>query len=475
MSFIPTTTYVVDRNFNDFGSRISRIGFAGKVEVTILDNLYKASQLLQGRILSGPNIPGGFRLYISRGDLRELVAAYSSLTPYKLSPDLEPLVQTLQSLLQRVSTDVEIGLDNRVILQLINVNNVIALGLSSIWEGVIGLRMISNSGFNKDVTIDGKQQILDANLARIRESEMQFLQPIFEKAGQLAGIRAPRQVEMRDMISDLLFSRRESYATLNELFYTTRKQRNTIREFRTDILFCPVSRYRELESGKNIQPLIHITKPTTDADSSIKIEPNGFDEVEFTMTNIGLDPISLSIAGSIDSGAYTLLPSQTIRASGTSFTLQKADYSNLKYQIWADIRDFQLSGDSIVSLALGGKLKDNDDLSHLFYQIIAPVMPYLPAFVKRIKTSEILNTLFSTMAPFVVNVLKTLQPGHLYSGWFLTDNNSSGDRMFYIYMLTIMLPEMLLDPTFTFSKPAGTPPYIQEYSQFAENLRKLYN
>lgn len=462
--------YTIERAFNDFGPHTTNIGYVGKTEVTILDNLYKASQLLHGRILVSASIPGGYKVYVEKIQLKDIILAYQSLVPYKLSNDLDPLIQSLRLIYQTGNTDVELGLDNRIIMQLITVNNAISTNLKCIWEGVVSLRLLSYSGFNKDVTIDGRQQTLDTMIGKFSDGELHLLREDINRAGQLSGIKAPRQAEMRDMISDLIFSRKDSYVTLHQLFHTTNVQRAVLRKFRTDILFCPSDRYRELDAGLNVNTLVTITK----TGENLSMKPRGFKDGEFQLRNKGLTSIVINVAGSIGSGKYTLLPLQMIQVFGTSVTLKENEATSLDVTVWSDVREYSDSHGSIVSLAVSGKLRDDENLSHIFFQIIKPIMPYFSSFVRKIQTSESLRITISKMPSWVQAIFSNLRPGHIYSGWLLGDAGSSNDRILYIYMLTMMIPEFLLDPTFTFSDVSGTPPYIHEYGIYTQNLRRLY-
>lgn len=463
--------YQIEKAYNDFGTRISNVGLVGKTEVTILDNLYRVAQLLHGRILTSSTILGGFRVYITRQQLVDLISAYTSILPYQLSPELDPLIASLRALLTPNTIDVEVGIDSRIILQAISVHNVISIKLKEIWEGVVGLRFISASGSNKDVTIDGKQQILDQMIAKFTDGELKTLSSSFERAGQLAGIKSVRQVEMRDMIADLLFSRKDSYVTLHQLFHTMKKQRHVLREFRTDILFCPVDRYRELDSGFNLRVLVKVDKQ----DDKIILKPKGFDYAEFVIRNTGLDNIDILIAGSIGSGAQTILPLQSVHLSGTSISFAAAAITTLDIVLWSDIRSYIGSGPSIVSLATDGKLKSSEDMTNVFFQVIRPILQYLPSFTTRIHHSEILKTVISKFPAAIVTLFDNLQPGSIYGGWLLEDVGAKMERIAYIYMLVFMLPEFLLDATFTFSDTNGTPPYVHEYAQYMQGLKTLFD
>ncbi|RVD90501.1 hypothetical protein TUBRATIS_31610 [Tubulinosema ratisbonensis] len=153
MTYFNNSSYLIDKNFNDLGPHSSIIAPVGKTEVTILDNIYNITKLIHGRILSSTNISGGYRVYVPRNQLKELIFAYQSISNYKLAQDLDPLIQSLRSLITPNGTETEIGMDSRIVLQMIAVNNNISTNLSKIWEGVVALRFISCSGFNKDMTI----------------------------------------------------------------------------------------------------------------------------------------------------------------------------------------------------------------------------------------------------------------------------------------------------------------------------------
>lgn len=470
MSHYVNNTYTIEKNFNDLGQHLGNLGFAGKTEVTILDNLYRISQLLHGRILCSSSILGGYKVYVPKSQLRELIIAYQSISPYKLSDDIDPLIQSLRQLIPTNSVDVEVGIDSRITMQMISVHNTISMNLKTIWEGVVSLRLMSCSGFNKDITIDGRQQTFDLILSKFGEGQINLVKSMLERSGQLAGIKCSRQVEMRDMIADLLFSRKDSYVTLHQLFFTMKEQRMNLRKFRTDILFCPVNRYSQLDSGLNVSTLMKVTK----TDTQISLRPDGFEFAEFQIRNEGYDAVSVTVAGSIGSGKYDLAPLQSIQVFGTELKFDVQFMNVLKIEGWCDIRTYQKGGDSIVSMTLNGKLREDAVLSHFFFQIIKPVMKYLNSFVTKVRTSESLKIVIAKMPEWVGNIFENLQPGHIYSGWLLTDATSQRDRILYIYMLTMMLPELLLDPTFTFSDVTGTPPYVHDYSMFAQSLKRLY-
>lgn len=472
MSGFVNMSYLIDRNFNDLGPHSSSIAPVGKIEVTILDNLYRISQLLHGRIVSSASIAGGYKIYIGRNQLRDLIYAYQTISTYKLSPDLDPLIQSLRALLTGSSNEVEIGIDSRIILQMITVHNSMSTKLKGIWEGVVALRFMSCSGFNKDITIDGKQQILNSLLSKFSSAEMQVLIPEIERSGQLAGIRGPRQVDTKDMIADLLFSRKDSYVTLHQLFHTMTKQRNVLREFRTDVLFCPVERFKELDSGFMIKTTVTVTEDATTNNTTIG--PEDFTRCEFILKNRSVKDIQVNVAGSIGTGVTILYPLQEIRVAGTSITVPSVSVTNLSITLLADVRDLVGTGASIVSLAMQGKLKDNKIMLNLFYQIIQPVMPYFNSLVRRCTEGELLKLVLSKMSDKIKNLIANLKPGNIYTGWLLTDKASNQERLVYIYLLTIMLPECLLDPTFTFSDSVGTPPYIHEYGSFVQSFQTLY-
>nr|QYW05770.1 MAG: VP6 [Reoviridae sp.] len=471
MSFFNNISYLIDKNFNDFGPHTSIIAPVGKSEVTILDNVYNIAKLIHGRILSSSNISGGFRVYVPKTQVRELIHAYQSIALYKLSSEIDPLIQSLRALLTANGTEVEVGIDSRIVLQIIAVNNGISTHLREIWEGAIALRFISCSGFNKDMTIDGKQQILNSMLSKFSNMEMQTLIPEFERSGQLAGIRCPRQIDTRDMIADMLFSRKDSSATLHDLFHTMIKQRSVLREFRTDILFCPLERYRELELGWTFKVMADIN---LDGREGSVIKPMRFDRCEYIITNLSLKEYEINVTGSIGSGVIKVKPLQEIRITGTSLIIPKEAESVLKITLIADVRDVIGNGNSIVSLAMKGQLRDDDFMLNIFYQVIKPVIPYLNSLVKRCNENDVLRLCVSKMNKWVQSVFQNLKPGNIYAGWLLSDQNSANERLLYIYLLAIMLPEYLLDPTFTFSDSIGTPPYLHEYGSFVQSLKILY-
>nr|QYW05775.1 MAG: VP6 [Reoviridae sp.] len=471
MTSFSNLSYVIDKNYNDFGPHASLIAPVGKTEVTILDNLYNIARLIHGRIMSNANISGGFRVYIPKGQLQELVYTYQSIAGYKLTTDIEPLISSLRALLNGSGTGVEIGIDNRIVLQMIAVNNGISAQLGQIWEGTVTLRFISCSGFNKDMTIDGRQQILNNILSKFSSIEMQVLIPEFEKSGQLAGIRSPRQVDTRDMIADMLFSRKDSSATLHDLFYTMQKQRCVLREFRTDILFCPVERYRELEVGWTFKILATVSNSGRDR---TVITPTRFERCDFVIKNLSLESHEIHVAGSIGSGIIIIKPLQEIRITGTniSFPTQTAIMFNIT--LIADIRDVDGTGNSIVALAMRGQLKEDEFMTNIFYQVINPIVPYLNNLVRRITQNETFKLCISKMGKWIESIFMNLKPGNVYAGWLLTDENAVKERIMYIYLLSIMLPEYLLDPTFTFNDATGTPPYLHEYGSFVQSLKTLY-
>nr|QYW05784.1 MAG: VP6 [Reoviridae sp.] len=471
MSNFANSSYLIDRNYNDFGPHASLIAPVGRTEVTILDNLYSISRLIHGRIMSNSNISGGFRVYILREQLRDLILAYQSIASYKLTNEVEPLILSLKALLNGSSSGSEIGIDNRIILQLIAVNNGISSKLGQIWEGVVTLRFISCSGSNKDMTIDGRQQILNNVLSKFSNNEMQVLIPEFEKSGQLAGIRSPRQVDAKDMIADMLFSRKDTSATLHDLFYTMQRQRAVLREFRTDILFCPVERYRELEVGWTFKILGDVSLTPK---NWTRVTPVRFESCEFIIKNLSLEPQEVHVTGSIGSGIIKIRPLQEIRITGTSLTFPTRDYIVFEITLLADIRDMNGTGSSIVALAMRGQLKDDEIMTNIFFQAITPIIPYLTSLVRRVTQNETLKLCVSKIGRWMESLITHLKPGNIYSGWLLTDEGAVKERLMYIYLLAIMLPEYLLDPTFTFNDLTGTPPYLHEYGSFVQSLKTLY-
>nr|UJQ88210.1 VP6 [Shelly beach virus] len=471
MTYFNNASYIIDKHFNDLGPHASSIAPVGKTEVTILDNLYHIATLIHGRILSSSNIAGGYRVYIPRGQLKDLILAYQSIAVYKLSENIDSLIQSLRALLTTNSNDVEIGIDNRIVLQMITVHNGISIKLRGIWEGVVALRFLSCSGFNKDMTIDGRQQTFNTMLSRFSNSEMQSLIPHLEKSGQLAGLRCPRQIDARDMIADLLFSRKDAYTTLHDLFYSMKKQRSVLREFRTDILFCPVERYRELELGWSYKAS---AIAVTESQNSVTIAPARHKYCEFIIRNTSFEAHKISVTGSMGNGVITIHPLQEIRITGTSLILPESAAKVLRVTLIADIRDITGNGNSIVSLAMRGELQDDAEMSNIFYQIIKPIIPYLKSLVKRCTESEVLSMCVSKMDDWIKTAFLKMKPGSVYEGWFLTDQNAAKERLLYIYLLSIMLPEYLLDPTFTFSDSVGTPPYLHDYGFFVQSLKTLY-
>lgn len=472
MTYFNNSSYLIDKNFNDLGPHSSIIAPVGKTEVTILDNIYNITKLIHGRILSSTNISGGYRVYVPRNQLKELIFAYQSISNYKLAQDLDPLIQSLRSLITPNGTETEIGMDSRIVLQMIAVNNNISTNLSKIWEGVIALRFISCSGFNKDMTIDGKQSIFNGILSRFSNTEIQTLIPELQNSGQLAGIRCPRQIDARDMIADMLFSRKDSSATLHDLFYTMNKQRSVLREFRTDILFCPVERYRDLEAGWTFKSTVDVARDATKKQTVIS--PQSFSRGEFIIRNVGYNEVQVQIAGSIGGGVLKVLPLQQIRVTGTSVTFDTSKEAEIRITVIVDIRDMKDSGGSIVSLAIRGKLSQNPVSLNIFYQVIEPIIPYLSSLVHRCKESDVLRLCISKMDQWIQTAFDNLKPGNVYAGWLLKDSTAARERILYIYLLTIMLPEYLLDPTLTFSESVGTPPYLHEYGIFVQSLKTLY-
>nr|QYW05792.1 MAG: VP6 [Reoviridae sp.] len=471
MSSFHNLSYIVEKNYNDFGPHTSLISPVGKTEVTILDNLYNIARLIHGRIMSNANIAGRFRVYIPKIQLQELLFAYQSIAGYKLTNELEPLILSLKALLHGSSAGVEVGLDSRIILQMITTNNGISAKMGQIWEGTVTLRFISCSGFNKDMTIDGRQQVLNNILSKFSSMEMQILIPEFEKSGQLAGIRSPRQVDAKDMVADMLFSRKDSSATLHDLFYTMQKQRCVLREFRTDILFCSVERYCELEVGWMFRILADVSN--TGKNRTV-VKPVQFERCDFIIKNISFESHEIHVAGSIGSGVIMIKPLQEIRITGTNISFVTQTAIVLHITLMADIRDMDGTGNSIVALAMRGQLRENESMSNIFYQIINPVIPYLSSLVRRITQNETFKLCISKMGKWLELLFANLKPGNIYSGWLLTDHNAAKERVMYIYLLAIMLPEYLLDPTFTFTDSSGTPPYLHEYGSFVQSLKTLY-
>nr|AWA82242.1 hypothetical protein [Eccles virus] len=474
MNSFVNVSYLIERNFNDFGQRANIVGYVGKTEVTILDNLYRVAQNLFGRILTSANVVGGFRVYVPKTQVRDIIFAYQSIASYRLSSELEPLIQALRSLLMSVSSDNEVPLDGRIILQMIAVHNAISNNLHKVWETTVAMRFISQSGANKDVTIDGKQTVLDDFLAKFTEGEMMNLAPEFERSSQLAGIKSPRQVEMRDMIGDMLFSRKDSAATLHELFYSMCKQRSVLKEFRTDILFCPVDRYCELDSGFRVKALANVSTSSSNGVDNTIITPKGFDNCEFELRNVSYAQVIVNVAGSIGSGHVILYPLQEMVVTGTSISFASVLGTAVQVKMTSDIRTFKGAGNSIVAHALNGKLKDKPELVNFFFQIAKPVTEYFPALVQKIKKGEILQLIITKFPEWVRTTLAELQPGRICSGWLLTDGASEKERILYIYLLVMMLPGFLLDPSFTFTTDLGTPPYMRDYHVFVQAMKKLY-
>nr|QYW05785.1 MAG: VP6 [Reoviridae sp.] len=472
MSSFSNLSYIIDKNYNDFGPHASFIAPVGRIEVTILDNLYSISKLIHGRIMSNANISGGFRVYIPKGQLQEMIMAYQSIAGYRFTNEIEPLIASLKALLNSSSSGNEIGLDNRIILQMVATHNGISSKIGEIWEGTVTLRFMSCSGFNKDMTIDGRQQVLNNMLSKFSNLEMQVLIPEFEKSGQLAGIRAPRQVDARDMIADMLFSRKDSSATLHDLFYTMQKQRCVLREFRTDILFCPVERYRELEVGWTFKILADVS--TNSNRSRTIIRPLRVEWCDFIVKNISFESHEIQVTGSVGSGVIMIKPLQEIRIAGTSISFAAETSIVFNITLIADIRDVTGTGNSIVALAMRGQLKENDFMANIFYQVINPIIPYLNSLTRRITENETLKLCVAKIGKWIELLVDKLKPGNIYSGWLLTDETAGKERLMYIYMLSIMLPEYLLDPTFTFSGSTGTPPYLHEYGSFVQSLKTLY-
>nr|QYW05765.1 MAG: VP6 [Reoviridae sp.] len=471
MSNFQNLSYIVEKNYNDFGPHLSLVSPVGKTEVTILDNLYTVAKLIHGRIMSNANIAGGFRVYIPKVQLQELVSAYQSIAGYKLTNEIDSLILSLKALINGNSTGIEIGLDNRIVLQMITANNGVCAKLSQIWEGTVTLRFISCSGFNKDMTIDGRQQVLNNILSKFSSMEMQMLIPEFEKSGQLAGIRSPRQVDARDMIADMLFARKDSSVTLYDLFYTMQKQRCVLREFRTDILFCSVERFQELEVGWTFKILPDVSTANR---TRTTIKPLQFERCDFIIKNMSFESHEIHVTGSIGSGVITIKPLQEIRITGTSISFNTQPSIVFKITLIADIRDAEGNGNSIVALAMRGQLKDNEFMTNIFYQVINPIIPYLNSLVRRITQNETFKLCISKMGKWIELLFDNLKPGNIYSGWLLTDPNAAKERLMYIYLLAIMLPEYLLDPTFTFTDSSGTPPYLHEYGSFVQSLKTLY-
>nr|APG79181.1 hypothetical protein 5 [Hubei diptera virus 21] len=475
MSDFGSYGYSIERNFNDFGSRLQTLGVVGKTEVTILDNLYRISQTLMGRILTSANILGGFRVYIPKVQILDVISAYQSISAYKLSSDLDPLIYTLRAAAASVPRELEVPLDNRLILQMIAVHNSISINLGKVWETAVSLRLLSSSGANKDITIDGKQQILDEMLGKFSEGELSVLTPDFERATQLAGIKCPRQVEMRDMIADMLFSRKDSAPTLHELFHSMVKQRDVLREFRTDILFCSPDRFRELDRGLMVNILPHISKSDLgDNEESTTITPKNFSSCEFHVNNISDEAIEIGVAGCIGSGSITLEPLQDITVTGTGITFLTRVRPSLRIQLTSDIRSYSNAGFSIAKHAMDGTLRGNSELVNLFFQIVQPVTHYFPSLLDKLKGEGVLGITLSKFPVWIKNLVNGMQPGSICMGWLLTDSNSEKERIWYIYVLVMILPGFLLDPSFTFNSNSGNPPYLRDYGTFVNSMKKLY-
>lgn len=453
---------------------VSPVSYVGRNLTRILDDLHRLSGQCKGKILVTSTSGQPARVQVQRSLVEQMYDVYGQLRGFNFSVSLVSLLNEFASTLAMSTAKQELTLNAATLNMIISVNNDIALAIGRVWSSVPPLRLLNASGCNADVTIVGGDGILTRMIRKLPGEARVELVRLAQVSGQFAGLRTVRQKEILTLFSDQLFSRGSSSVDLSRIFTQMSKQTNVLTEFKTDYLMTPLSRYHDLGRPVFIKVTLTATKS---GGNTILTAPQIDGELLFTFINTSDVEQTITIEGKGTSSTLKIHGYAEERRFGLKVTIPTGG-AGLIVRSTADLRTSTLPGQrSLIELGIDGELGkvENAELSRWFYQLMNPILPYLPGITSMLTQSQLFQTVGRAISPDVSKFLLTLKSS-FYENLLSTVSTPEGrrERILTAYVLILLVPEYLLNPVITLRGTNETPPFMSSYGSLVDHFRQVY-
>ncbi|ABB17212.1 hypothetical protein [Operophtera brumata reovirus] len=463
-----------DSYLSDLTPFVGPVSYVGRNLTRILYDLQALSSKCRGKVLLSSKTGQPPRVQVTRILVEQMFTVYTQLRGYNFSVTLTSLLNELSTALAMSVGRSELTLNSNVLYMITNVNSDIAISIGKVWNGVPPLRLLNGSGSNADVTIIGDDNILTRMLRKLPGEARVELTKLAQVSGQLAGVRVVRQKDVTTLLADQLFSRSSGSIDLARIFVQMNKQATVLSQFKTDFLMTPLSRFHDL--GRPL--FIEIDLVLTKADSnSILSAPSISGEVLFTIRSTADVELSFSILRGETSTIIKLQPYSHVQRFGEKVTFPTGK-GGILVTATGDLRNSVRSGQrSLIEMGIEGTLGQttNTELSRWFYQIVTPILPYLPGIVSMLTTSQPFNSVTRVISPEVSLYFQNLKPSFYED--LLTTGTTPADkqrRVLVAYTLILLIPEYLLNPVITLNNVNETPPFMSMYGALVGHFRQIY-
>jgi len=463
-----------DSYLSDLTPFIGPISYVGRNLTRLLYDLQSLSIRCKGRIILSSRTGQPPKVQVTRVLVEQMLEVYSQLRGYNFSVTLASLLNELTSILSMSTSRSEVTLSGSVLNMIITVNGDIAVSIGKVWNAVPPLRLLNGSGGNGDVTIIGDDNILIRMLRKLPGETRVELTKLAQMSGQLAGIRTVRQKDVTTLLADQLFSRSSGSVDLSRIFAQMNKQTVVLSQFKTDYLMTPLSRYHDL--GRPLFIKVDLLSTKADGNSVLTV-PSITGEVLFSLMSTSDTELSFTITRRDTSTQLKLPPYAHIQRFGDKLTFPTGKGGAI-ITATADLRKSTKSGQqSIIEMGIDGTLgkPENTEVSRWFYQMITPILPYLPGIIQMLVSSQPFTAVTRIISPEVNTYFSEIQTS-FYEDLLLTGTTPADKqrRILVAYTLILLIPEYLLNPVVTLGANNETPPFMSMYGSLVGHFRQAY-